>query len=68
MIRASRIDEIVAGQMKKGDQQADGGTPLSKAQDRYGRLYVHDSILSDEVLVQVLCDGRIDAQTIVSAS
>ncbi len=59
-----RIDEIVAGHKKKGDQQADGGTPLSKAQDRYGRLYLHDSILSDEVLVQVLCDGRIDAQTI----
>lgn len=59
-----RIDQIVAGHMKKGDQQANSGTPLSKAQDRYGRQYLHDSILSDEVLVQVLCDGRIDAQTI----
>ena len=60
----NRLDKIVAGHMKKGDQQADGGTPLSKAQDRYGRLYLHDSILRDEVLVQVLCDGRIDAQTL----
>ena len=59
-----RIDEIVAGQMKKGDKEDDEGTPLSRAQDRYQRLLLHDSILSDEVLVQVLCDGRIDAQAI----
>ena len=60
----NRISKIVAGHATKGDKQAAEGTPLSKAQDRYGRLYLHDSILSDDVLLQVLCDGRIDAQAI----
>ena len=36
-----RIDEIVSGSMKKREDAGQGGTPLSKAQDRYARLHLH---------------------------
>ena len=55
-----RVDHIVAG---RGDGDVPG-RPLAVAQDRYKRLPLHDSIISDEVLVGVLFDGRIDASVI----
>jgi hypothetical protein len=62
-----RIDQIVAGNMKTRDGADKTGTPLSRAQERYNRVYLHNSILSDEALVKVLCDGRIDASAITTA-
>ncbi|MBY0559320.1 P-loop NTPase fold protein [Hyphomicrobium sp.] len=59
----SRVDTIVAGSMIKQKDPAQKGTPLSIAQDRYPRIYLHDSILSDEVLIQTLCDGKIEPAT-----
>jgi len=61
-----RLDHIVGGSMSKRDNGG-VGTPLSDAQDRYPRLHLHDSILSDKVLVQVLCDGLIDESEINSS-
>lgn len=62
-----RIDQIVAGNLKKSDNGDKVGTPLSEAQDRYDRISLHNSILSDEVLEQVFCYGRIDASAINAA-
>ncbi len=64
---ARRVDQIVAGHMKKRESGDKVGTPLSAAQDRYDRICLHDSVLSDEVLEQVLCDGRIDVSAINKA-
>ena len=59
-----RLHHIVAGNMQRRADGDGSGTPLSVAQDRYKRVPLHDSILSDEVLVGVLFDGRIDAPLI----
>ena len=59
-----RVDRIVTGSMSKREGKGGEGTPLSEAQERHERIYLHDGILSDEVLTQVLCDGRIDPDAI----
>jgi hypothetical protein len=57
-----RINNIVAGSMAKGK----GGSPtgLSAASERYPELHLHDSVLTDDVLVHALCEGRVDANEI----
>jgi hypothetical protein len=37
---------------------------MSEAQERYPRIYLHDGVLSDEVLIGVLCEGRVDPDAI----
>ena len=62
-----RINNIVAGMMKRRADADQSSTPMSEAQDRYGRLQLHDDILTDEVLIDVLCDGKID-ETVINAA
>jgi hypothetical protein len=52
-----RVDKIVAGTMN--EKEGKDITPLAAAQNRYPELHLHDSVLSDDVLIQVLCEGRI---------
>ncbi len=61
---SDRVNKVVSGQMQQRQDNGAGGTPLSKAQDRYGRIFLHDSILTDEALIGVLCHGRVDATSI----
>ena len=62
-----RVQRVVAGQVSKRDGKEGVGTPMSDAQERHGRIYLHDGVLSDEVLIGVLCEGRIDADAINQA-
>jgi hypothetical protein len=62
-----RVQRIVAGRMSKRDGKEDVGTPMSNAQERYPHIYLHDGVLSDEVLISILCEGRIDADAIEQA-
>jgi KAP family P-loop domain len=55
--RAGQIVRYNVGKINSKDAKH---TPLSEAQERYGRICLHESILTDTVLLQVLCDGRID--------
>lgn len=57
-----RVGQIVRGSMS--DRKDGKGTPWSEAQDRHGRICLHDSILTDAVLTQVLFDGKIDPTAI----
>ncbi len=59
-----RVDKIVAGQMGKREGDSSDGTPLSQAQERYAQLHLNDAVLTDEVLVQLLCEGRNDCKKI----
>ena len=58
----SRAGQIARGYFSKGEDKAKGGTPLSEAQDRYGRIPLNDRILTDEVLSQILYDGGVDPE------
>lgn len=41
------------------ENKSGNSTPWSEAEERYGRICLHDNILTDAVLVQVLCEGKI---------
>lgn len=53
-----RLSQIVQGTINK--DEGNDGNAISIADNRYSRIYLHSSILTDEVLIQVLCDGRIE--------
>lgn len=57
-----RLTKIVAARHDKTANEQN--SRIGAAQSRYPELYLHDGVLSDEVLVQVLCEGRIVAATI----
>lgn len=58
-----RLNRIVAGRPRK-DTKPEVSPALWQAQERYKLLYLHDSVLSDDVLEQVLCEGRHDPEAI----
>lgn len=57
-----RIDSIVAGNMRENK----GGPvpPLAAASKKFPELHLHDTVLNDDVLVHVLCEGRIQSEEI----
>lgn len=57
-----RINNIVAGNMAK--DKGGSPTPMSAASERYPELHLHDSVLADDVLVHVLCEGIVGAEEI----
>jgi hypothetical protein len=61
---SDRLEQITIGSMSKREKKGGIGSPMSDAQDRHGQIYLHDEILSGELLIQVLCDGKIDAASI----
>lgn len=58
-----RAMKIVAGRLNGKDGEGES-TPLSRAQKRYQNLWLNNSVLNDEVLSQVLCEGRHDSEAI----
>lgn len=59
-----RVNKYVVGHMQKREGEGKRGTPLSEADERYSFIRLHNSILSDAVLEQLLCDGRLNASLI----
>jgi hypothetical protein len=57
-----RVDNIVMGMTTSEGQKKD--TPLSKAQRKYPELHLHDPVLTDEVLIEMLCEGKITREKI----
>lgn len=57
-----RISRISAGGLAKS--KGESATGLYGASERYPELRLHDNVLTDDVLVHALCEGRIDANEI----
>lgn len=57
-----RISRISAGGLAKS--KGESATGLFGASERYPELRLHDNVLTDDVLVHTLCEGRIDADEI----
>jgi hypothetical protein len=57
-----RLHQIAAGNISKGEGAL--GTPLSDAQGRYLLIPLHDNVLTDDVLVDILFEGWIDQDAI----
>lgn len=57
-----RLNHIVAGSL--ASNKGDNPTPLSAASKLYPQLHLHDTVLTDDILVHTLCEGRIDADDI----
>ena len=57
-----RVGNIVSGMMNK-DKDAQP-TRLSLASKRYSGLYLHDTLLSDDVLIELLAKGIVDREQI----
>lgn len=57
-----RVQKIVAGKMKEGKSQEP--TPLAEAAKRYPEQHLHDPILSDQLLVDLLVKGIVDEEQI----
>lgn len=55
-----RATKIVSGRIKGKNGEGES-TPLSRAQKRYQNLWLSNSVLNDDVLKQVLCEGRHDS-------
>ena len=58
----SRLDKIVAGSLTKSVP-----TPMSRASSRYPGTHLHDPILPDDLLVDILVRGIVDPCAIRSA-
>jgi hypothetical protein len=52
-----RVDKI--GEGMSAERNGKGDTSLATAQRKYPELHLHDRVISDAVLVEVLCQGRI---------
>lgn len=49
----NRVFKIVSSNNKEDP------TPLSKADSKYPELFLYDTVLSDDLLVHVICEGRV---------
>jgi hypothetical protein len=58
----NRVNSIVAGIMKKNKEETPTGLALSSK--RYPNIMLHDTILSDEVLADILDKGIVDEEKI----
>lgn len=62
----NRVDSIVAGMIARNKK--DGKTtPLADASNRYPQVRLDDTLLSDEVLIDVLIKGVVDAGSIAAS-
>jgi len=61
---ADRVDQIVHGNMIERTNKNEKPPALCDAQKRYEHISLYDSILSDEVLIAILCDGKVEASSI----
>lgn len=59
-----RLDQIVRGNMIDRTNKNEKSPALCDAQKRYENVSLYDSILSDEVLKAILCDGKVEASSI----
>lgn len=56
-----RVFKIVSSNMANNKEDP---TPLAKADSKYPELFLHDTVLSDDVLVHVICEGRVNRDEI----
>lgn len=59
-----RVNSIVVGLMKENKENP---TPLAGASQKFPEIYLHDTVLNDDVLVHVICEGRVDGEEINSS-
>jgi hypothetical protein len=58
----NRVENIIRAMSSGGAREEEA--PLAKAQKKYPELHLHDRVLTDEVLVQVLCESRLSQRDI----
>src|SRR5215468_10092355 len=61
----NRFDDIFTDMMAAEGEKKE--TPLSKVQKKYPELHLHDRVLTDDVLIEVLCEGIISRERINSS-